>query len=129
MAWPPGKSANPDGARIKDYRARLYAALKRVQVEKGMDFFEHCVREAYTDPLMAREILRKFVPDMRELHLQADGMGDAVRSLFAGIYDAVRGGAHPPERPALPDPQAPPVELPDSVVDVMWDESEADDGK
>lgn len=86
MPFKKGQSGNPSG-RASHNLEEFKAALRSVEKDKG-PFFIHCIEQAYTDPQMARAVLGKFVPDLRQLdgelkiqHLNL--MREVVRELAA----------------------------------------------
>jgi len=67
----PGQSGNPagkpKGCKNKFSLKEFYAALEIVEAEKGVSFLEHCIMRAYVDNTVAVALLRKLLPDLKQV--------------------------------------------------------------
>jgi hypothetical protein len=77
MKWQKGQSGNPGGRKKNDARERLEKALKKEAEARGIDFLEHIAKTAFEDTVMAKEVLKKLIPDLKavegRLSLKSEG--------------------------------------------------------
>jgi len=70
---PGQRSLNP-GGRTRDIRTaqgKLWKALKKVEKQKGLNFLENYIERALDDKTMAIALLRKIVPDLKAVEIDA----------------------------------------------------------
>jgi hypothetical protein len=82
VSFLPGITGNPAGRPANPWRERLEIAISHAEKKVGKSFLVHCAELAFEDVGMAKDLLRKFVPDCKELHI------DGVSELAVGIRSA-----------------------------------------
>ena len=76
MAWKKGQSGNPAGRKkgSPNKRDALLDAIRQVQLKKGKKLLVHAVEQAYGDKTVLIALLKKIVPDMKELDVEVSGV-------------------------------------------------------
>lgn len=83
MAFKKGQSGNPKGRKkgIPNKRTELLSAIKYVQGTKNPEtgkkrkkLLVHAVEQAYGDKTVLIALLKKLIPDMRELDVEVSGV-------------------------------------------------------
>lgn len=67
MPFVKGKSGNPGGRKRDDARALLEAAIHRYERKHKVDFFDYVVLRAVKDNAVLVALLRKLVPDLKQV--------------------------------------------------------------
>ena len=65
--WQKGQSGNPKGRPKKGMVYELEKAIKKVEKEKGEKLLVHAVRQAFEDNSVLVSILKKILPDLRQV--------------------------------------------------------------
>lgn len=69
MAWKKGQSGNPFGRQkgIRSEAEKLRQAVKKVEKERGVDFYQHFCERALEDNHILIALMKKLVPDMKQI--------------------------------------------------------------
>ena len=76
MTWDKGQSGNPDGRPKgpKSELAKLREAVREVEarrinsgIKEGARLYEHFVRQAFKDNAVLNALLKKLVPDLKQI--------------------------------------------------------------
>ena len=74
MAWKKGQSGNPFGRQkgIRSEAEKLRQAVKKVEKERGVDFYQHFCERALEDNHILIALMKKLVPDMKQIEQSVD---------------------------------------------------------
>ena len=69
MAWKKGQSGNPKGRQkgIRSEAEKLRQAVKKVEKERGIDFYQHFCERALEDNHILIALMKKLIPDMKQI--------------------------------------------------------------
>ena len=75
MAWKKGQSGNPLGRQkgIRSEAEKLRQALKKVEKERDVDFYQHFCERALEDNHILIALMKKLVPDMKQIESESLG--------------------------------------------------------
>jgi hypothetical protein len=95
--WKKGQSGNPTG-RPKGlpqnkYRALLDYAIGEMEKKKNMTIMERALEMAWDDPTMMTTVLRKILPDMKQVEIDMTAGHEAWLDLVDNFAAAVKGKA------------------------------------
>lgn len=83
--WKGGQSGNPNGRPRLQLKEKLYRAMQKEAANHGgHDLVRHAVREAYTDNWMLAQILKKLIPDLKQIEADIRLSGGID---FTGVSD------------------------------------------
>lgn len=75
MAWKKGQSGNPLGRQkgIRSEAEKLRQAVKKVEKERGVDFYQYFCERALEDNHILIALMKKLVPDMKQIKSESMG--------------------------------------------------------
>ena len=80
-SWEKGcATANPRGRPSNPFVKQLREGLKKFEKEKGYSFIEQCINHAQTDSAIANAILKKIMPDLKQVESNVNVTGDLTLS-------------------------------------------------
>ena len=70
--WKKGKSGNLNGRPVAPPIEKLQGAIKRASRTRHRTVFEHYVNQAYMDNTVLVSLMRKLIPDKKQMELDVD---------------------------------------------------------
>jgi hypothetical protein len=93
------QKGRPVGAKNK-LTKDFHIALEVVETAKGKSLLQHCIEQAYTDNKMAIAIIKKIVPDLKQIDARIEATIDGKVSITTNLdidKKLIQGLPNPPQ--------------------------------